>query len=300
MRPLLTIITPTYNRGDLLKNCYESLKNQSNKNFEWIIIDDGSTDNTECIVKNLIEEDIIKIKYFKKVNGGKHTALNVGFEEAMGELTIIVDSDDLLINEAVSIISKLWHENKNINNLSSIVFLRSHSDGKIIGDEFPKDRLLSNHIQCRINMGINGDKSEVYVTKVLKKYKFPVFEGEKFMSEGIVWYRIGKEYDALYVNKAIYITEYLPGGLTKSGRNLRIKCPLGGIEASKEGMSKEVNLKQRVKHTLLYVSYSYFANKDLKDIINNNNNKYLTIASIPLGYCLYRYWNNKYITNENL
>lgn len=291
---LLTILTPTYNRSNLLKRCYNSLKEQTNKNFEWLVIDDGSTDDTKTIIEGFIEEDILPIRYIYKENGGKHTALNVGFKKAKGELTIIVDSDDSLTFDAVETIDNLWKQYRENKEISSIVFLRKYSNGKIIGDKFPQDNFISNHIECRINLGIDGDKSEVYVTKILNKYQFPVFEGEKFLSEGIIWTQIGRAYKAVYINKPIYVTEYLNDGLTKSGRGLRIKCPLGGMLNSKDYLQKDIRLNVRIKQMILYQCYGLFAKKNLHEMINSCGCKILFILCTPCGYLLYKYWKFKY------
>ena len=222
MKELLTVITPTYNRGNLLENCYNSLKNQVDLNFEWLIIDDGSTDNTKDVVDKFISENIVPIRYIYKKNGGKHTALNIGFKEAKGELSLILDSDDTLTKDAVRSIWEVWDKSKNINDISSIVFLRRYKNGEIIGDNFKEDMKVTNHIDIAFNNRVRGDQCEVYVTDILKQYQYPIFENEKFMSESVVWTQIGRKYRLICVNKPIYITEYLPGGLTKSGRKLRI------------------------------------------------------------------------------
>lgn len=294
MSVFLSILTPTYNRGNLLSKCYKSLKEQSLKDFEWVIIDDGSTDNTNEYIKKCIEEDEFPIRYFKKDNGGKHTALNLGFIECRGKLTIILDSDDILLPNAVEIIKKVWKENENIYKLGSMSFLRGDKDKKPIGDLFPEEKFLSNHIECRFNLGITGDKSEVYVTDILKEYQFPVFKNEKFMSEDIIWTKMGKKFKTLYINKVIYITEYLEGGLTKTGRKLRIKCPLGGIEAHKEYLSNDFKLKIRIKHSLIYIAYSFFAKKSIWSIVSKSEYKILIILNIIPGYLLYKYWKYKY------
>ncbi|MDZ5040772.1 glycosyltransferase family A protein [Clostridium perfringens] len=294
MSKFLTIVTPAYNRGILLYNCYDSLLKQTCKNFEWLIIDDGSNDNTEEIVEQFIKERLIKIRYIKKINGGKHTALNIAFKKAEGEVLLILDSDDKLTNDAVEIISKVWNENKNIDGLASISFLRSYSNGRIIGDRFPEDFYLSNYIDCRINSNIKGDKSEVYSTEIIKNFSFPEIEGEKFIGEGIIWTKLGRKYKELYINKAIYITEYLEGGLTNSGRKLRINCPEGGRLNAKEGMCREVILKMRIKYSILYVCYSFFAEKNIREIIKDNKYKCITLINIFPGYLLFKYWNYKY------
>ena len=291
---LLTILTPSYNRGKLLKKCYNNLIKQTNKHFEWLIIDDGSIDDTQSIVDEFLKEDKIQIRYIYKENGGKHTALNIGFKEARGELTIIVDSDDILVLDAVEIIDKTWSQYRGSKDISSISFLRCYSNGDIIGDKFPSDYFISNHIDCRINMGIDGDKSEVYVTKILNKYQFPVFEGEKFLSEGIVWTQIGRSYKCVYINKAIYITEYLDGGLTRSGRTLRIKCPLGGMLNSKDYLHKDIKLIIRIKQMLLYQCYGFFAKKSIFEMIDDCEYKILYTLCIPGGYLLHKYWKFKY------
>ena len=294
MSRFLTIVTPTYNRGNLLFNCYDSLLKQTSNNFEWLIVDDGSSDNTEEIVNSFINENIINIKYIKKINGGKHTALNIAFKKAEGEMLLILDSDDKLTNDAVETIIKIWNENKDIKGLASISFLRAYSNGEIIGDKFPKDLYLSNYIDCRINLGIKGDKSEAYLTNIIKNFSFPEFQGEKFIGEGIVWSKLGRKYKELYVNKPIYITEYLEGGLTNSGRKLRINCPNGGRLNAEEGMCKEVNLKMRIKYSILYSCYSFFAQKSLKDIFKDNKYKFITLLGVFPGYILFKYWDYKY------
>ena len=177
---LLTILTPTYNRGNLLKQCYESLEKQSLKDFEWLVIDDGSQDDTRDIIAEISKESSFPIRYYYKPNGGKHTALNLGFQQIKGTLTIILDSDDRLTEDAVETIKLSWNKYKNVQNLSSIAFLRCYSDKKIVGDLFPEDEFKSNHIDCRINFGVKGDKSEVYITKILQKYTFPVLKEKGF------------------------------------------------------------------------------------------------------------------------
>ncbi|MFQ7522821.1 MAG: glycosyltransferase family 2 protein [Terrisporobacter sp.] len=293
MEKTITIITPTFNRANLLSNCYKSLKKQTVKNFEWIIIDDGSEDNTREVVNRFIDENIIQIKYFKKENGGKHTAWNKGVEEAQGILTFILDSDDILVDNAIEVIINKWEKYKYIPNLGCLAFLRSYKDGNIIGDMFPRDEFISNHIECSLQLGISGDKNEVFITKVLKKYKFPEYKNEKFLGEDIVLIRIGREYTTVYINEVTYITEYLKGGLTKSGRKLRIQCPLGGMERSKEFLMCDTGLKLQIKHAIMYVCYGFFANKKICDIINIKTKRVLLSMNIISGYLLYRYWEYK-------
>ena len=290
----LTILTPTYNRGKLLKQCYKSLKEQKNLNFEWLIIDDGSNDNTKEIVQGFIDENILDIKYFYKFNGGKHTALNYGINKAKGEMTIILDSDDFLTNDATQTIYEVWQANKMNKELCGIAFHRGYKNGNIIGDKFPKDFFISDYIDCRMNLEVKGDKSEIYITEILKQYPFPEFKNEKFIGEHIVWVRMARKYKTLHVNKIIYITEYLEGGLTKSGRSMRIKCPLGGMESSKECVDNRFKMKMRLKNMMLYICYGFFAKKSIYSIIRESGNSYLAMTALIPSYILYIYWKLKY------
>lgn len=291
---LLTVITPTYNRAHLLERCYESLINQTDKDIEWLVIDDGSTDGTKDIMKDLINKNQIKIRYFFKENGGKHTALNIGFKEAQGVLSLILDSDDILTLDAVESIRKKWEIYKDSKGLSSLVFLRKYSNGQIIGQSFPKNLKYSNHIDIAINNQIKGDKCEVYITDILKQYQFPVFENEKFMGESVVWIEMGRQYGLVCINKPIYETEYLEGGLTLSGRKLRIQCPLGGRLLAKKCMKKDIKFIMRLKNSILYNTYSLFAQKSFIEIIKENDYRLLTITGFIPGYLLYKFWRRRY------
>lgn len=252
---LLTILTPTYNRGYIIEKAFESLQQQTDKNFIWLIVDDGSTDDTElkvCEFKNTADFEII---YIKQKNGGKHRALNTGIKQITTDLTLILDSDDRLKSEAVEIISLYWQEIFDKREVAYMSFLREYSDGRIIGDMYSIDSTVSDHITMCINGNVHGDKSEAYRTSVLKEFPFPEIDGECFLSEGVVWNRIGKKYKAYYRNIPIYITEYLKDGLTNSSMRLRINNPIGAMMFANECISPEYSLRNRVKYALLYDTF---------------------------------------------
>lgn len=135
---MITVLTPTYNREKTLKRAYESLLSQSKKDFEWIIVDDGSTDNTKSLIEGFINENKLDIKYIYKTNGGKHTALNVGTNKAKGELLLILDSDDYLSDDAIELCYKYWKKYKDDKTICGMTFLR-HIENPIY-----KDKLLMN------------------------------------------------------------------------------------------------------------------------------------------------------------
>lgn len=291
---MITILTPTYNRDFTLTNLYKSLLEQTDKRFEWLIVDDGSIDTTKSLVDKFKEEEKMDIKYFYQENGGKHRALNLGIEKAAGELTFIVDSDDVLTENAIEEIYNTWKDVSE-KNLCGISFLRGFTPEKCIGDEHSSNYVIDDFINMRFNKGIGGDKAEVWVTQKLREIPFPEIEGEKFFGESYVWINLAKNYKMLFVNKIIYITEYLEGGLTKSGRKLRIQCPIGGMINAEQALGKEFNIKDRIKNAMLYVCYGCFAKIKFGNMIRQSSNRLIVIIGIVPGYVIYRYWRHKYL-----
>lgn len=223
----LTIFTPTYNREKYLKKLYDSLLNQTNKNFNWIIVDDGSTDDTEKVVKGFIKQKKIKIKYFKQKNSGKHIAHNKGVKECNTELFFCVDSDDYLTNDAVQLILSLWESNN--NNNTGIIALRGYFDGKVMGNEIPRNIKQSTLSDLYYMYGKKGETALIFKTEYLKKNLFPKFDGEKFLSEEFIYNRIDKIGKMIILNKVIYKMEYLEEGLTKNYIKMWKSSPKGVI-----------------------------------------------------------------------
>ena len=294
----ITVITPIYNRKKLIKQAYESLKNQTNKNFEWLIVDDGSTDKVEEEITEMQNEGIIKINYIYKTNGGKHTALNVAFKNLSTELAIILDSDDILISKAIEEILTYWDKYKSMPKIAGMVFLRGYNTEKAMTNRFSKDEYIGNYNKEIINAGLVGDKAEVFRSDILQRYSFPEFKTEKFLGEGFLWSKISRKYDMVFINKIIYIGNYLEDGLTKAGKKLRINNPLGGMEHSKEYMDKSVYcLKVRIKNIILYNIYYFFArDKYSKAYMKKYQliNKFLNILLKPISFLIYKYWKRKY------
>ena len=293
-KTIVTVVTPTYNREKEIVNLYKSLCLQTNQNFLWMVIDDGSTDSTEGFIKSLDNGfHGFTIKYIKKDNGGKHTALNIAFEIVNTELLFIVDSDDVLTPQAIETVVNDWGKYHDYQ-LCGISYLRGYPDGIPIGDLFPKDNLIDSFAKVRINQHIEGDKAEVWVTNYLKGFCFPVFPGEKFIGENYIWLQVSKLANMLFRNEVIYQTQYLEGGLTKLGRPLRIKCPHGGMASSLVVMSPDFNLRNRIKNGILYACYSFFAKIGWREKYNIPYKGLLTLC-IPFGYVLYKYWKKNYM-----
>ena len=291
---MISIITPTYNRARYLKNLYYSLTKQTLFNFEWIIVDDGSNDNTVDIVSEFIKKEVnFDIKYHKKANGGKHTAVNEGVKLANGNLIFIVDSDDQLTDDAIEFISKYdkkYHEKK----ICGFSFLRSYKNEKVIGDKYSEDEFISNYFKVRIDGKIGGDKAEVYYKNILEKYPFPVFKNEKFLSEDVVWMQIGAYYDTVYINKIIYITEYLTDGLTCNDKQHKFNSPIGSSLRGLIMLRSKGNLKFKLKGAIIYNCYI----KEIKNIpeilmLNGLPEKTIIFITKFISPIFYRKWKKR-------
>lgn len=286
----VTVLTPAYNRGILLKKLYISLMKQTNKNFQWLIIDDGSTDDTREIVASFSETTFL-LEYHYKENGGKHTALNYSHPFIRGELVIVVDSDDYLTEDAIDTIIADWKEYSNDSEIAGFSFLRMHQNGSLISRTPPKDYYVSDYVHYRINQHIVGDQCEVTRTDIFKKFLFPVYANERFMPEGMLWKTLGRKYKTVYRSKPIYIGEYLDGGLTKSGRSLLMKNPYGMLEYCRSFFYPDIKLKVKIKEAILYNVYALCTKEGLLYHVRRSGAFGLCLLTIPLGIFFYRKWN---------
>ena len=293
-RKFLTIVTPTYNRAMELAKLHASLKSQTDKDFCWLIIDDGSTDNTFDVIKKMKRDaNGFSIEYIRKENGGKHTALNLAFKKVKTELLIIVDSDDYITNDAVETIKNDWAQ-YNDGKICGLCYKRGRVNGEDLSDDFGSEVVKANYKDFIVNAKRKRDKAEVFRTSVFSKYSFPVFEGEKFLGEGVLWCKISDEYDMVFINKVIYICEYLEGGLTKSGRRLRIENPLGGMYYASEFLDNRYNWGIRMERALLYLTFARFARENITKIRKKSDHRIILDVNVLPSFLLYNYWRKKY------
>ncbi len=219
-RPLFTICTPTFNRAGLLTRVFESLKGQTALDFEWLIVDDGSTDATGDVVRQWTPQVLFPVRYVWKENGGKHTALNVAVQAARGVLFTVVDSDDWLLPEGLERLSNGWETIRTKANFAGACGLFQYTDGRVVGSHFPRNELVSNAIDLRLKLGVTGDKIGFTRTEIMRRFPFPEDFGRFYVPESIVWNRIAQEFDTLFINERIGVKEYQPEGITdKSALN---------------------------------------------------------------------------------
>jgi glycosyltransferase involved in cell wall biosynthesis len=253
----ITVFTPTYNRAYIIENLYKSLKKQSFTNFEWLVIDDGSTDQTEKLFLDWSQEDTpFTIRYYKVNNGGKHRAINKATDLAKGELFFIVDSDDYLVEDALESIVE-WE--KGLDNKAlfcGIAGNRGRSKSDYIGTTFIGEYIDATSLE-RSKYNITGDKAEIFYTKVLKNYKFDEIYGENFITEATVWDRMANDgYKLRWFNRVIYICDYLEDGLTQNSESIFSKNPIGTAIYFKQQITfRKYSLKGRLANYNLYYNF---------------------------------------------
>ena len=295
---ILSIVTPSYNRAELIKRCYSSLVEQTCYDFEWIIVDDGSEDNTKEVVQSFIEtSNSFPITYIWKENGGKHTALNASHPHIHGEYVLILDSDDRLTPDAVETVLREWDVYKNNSEIGILTFYKQNDKNEICAYSNNEKEIVDIVHHKRVCVH-SSDCCEVLRTELFKKYPFPVFKGERFLAETALWNRVALDCKTLYPGKSIYVAEYLEGGLSDSGRMMRLKNPLGGMYTSYLRMHKNCFMSERIKATLLYICYGKYAKKTFSDILKEGK-PYQALISLLYLPCLFMYlsWRKKYGTN---
>lgn len=254
---MVTVFTPTYNRAYILPKLYASLRTQTSCDFEWLIVDDGSTDETERLVNEwIIDNNEFHIRYYKQVNGGKHRAINKGVQLAQGKLFFIVDSDDYLTADAIETLI-FWEKliAKEKSPFCGVAGERaSIKDGKLIGTANNYGEYVDATALEREKYNIYGDKAEAFYTNVLKQYPFPEIDGEKFITENVVWYRIANDgYLMRWYSKPIYMCEYREDGLTHQGNKLFANNPRGyALSVCERCKYQNVSAKEKILATYYY------------------------------------------------
>ena len=259
---------------------------QTNKDFQWLVIDDGSHEPSYDIFEAFVASADFEIEYYYKENGGKHTALNYSHEYIKGEYVLILDSDDYLTTDAVETVLSEWDKYKNDEAVAIVSLLKTYPDGKAIA-KYPRE-CVSDHISFRINGGINGDCCETVRSDVFKSFSFPVFEGEKFLDEMHLWYGIGSKYKSSYVNRAVYVAEYLEDGLSNNVKRLYMKNPKGSMHSQIVALCCNINFKNRVKRALLLNMYGKAAGKSFGEVMKASPRRFLTFATYLPSLLLYK------------
>ena len=280
----LTVFTHAYNRAHTLRRCYESMCKQSNKNFKWLIIDDGSKDNTKELVEEWMQKDNgFEIIYQYKENGGMHTAHNMAYRMIDTELNVCIDSDDMLAEDAVEKIVDFW-EKYGDDKYAGIVGLDSDLQGNLIGKDFPID-LKSTTLSGYYQNGGAGDKKLVYRTEIMQSYpEYPVFEGEKYVGLDYKYLLCDQEYELLVMNEVLCNVEYQADGSSANMFRQYLNNPKGFAFLRTVYMKYDKTIKRKFMNCIHYVSSSIISKN--KKFLKETPEKGLTILAIPFGIAL--------------
>ncbi|KAB7708167.1 glycosyltransferase [Bacillus aerolatus] len=294
---MLTVFTPTYNRAYCLEACYKSLVRQTCKDFIWLIIDDGSIDNTKDLVNSWIKENKIEIRYYWQENQGMHGAHNTAYELIDTELNVCIDSDDYMPEEAVEKITKFWSKYGS-EKVSGMIGLDSYTNNEVIGTKLPEDRKSSTLFDLYNKHGVSGDKKLVYRTELTKQYPYPIFQNEKYVGLAYKYYMLDKQYEMLLMNEVLCCVEYLSDGSSLNMLNQYRKNPKGFAFYRKELMTLPfASVSFKFRQAIHYVSSSLLMNN--KRFLKETPSKGLTVLAIPLGALLYVYITSKTRTAQS-
>ena len=280
----LTVFTPTFNRAYTLHKCYESLKRQSSKDFVWLIIDDGSSDNTKEIVYKWINENEIEIRYYYQKNQGMHGAHNTAYELIDTEINTCIDSDDYMTDYAVERIVDFWKKNKE-RGVAGFVALDAYENGEIIGTKLPSNLSETTYFDIYNTLGVKGDKKFIYRSDLTKLYPYPIFEGEKYVSLAYKYAKLDDNYKLGIMNEVVCIVEYMEDGSSKNMLRQYYKNPRGFAFMRKVHMKYDKEFLKKFKTCVHYVSSSFISKN--KGFIKESPKKGMTVLAIPFGFVLY-------------
>ncbi|AXT49821.1 glycosyltransferase family 2 protein [Aquimarina sp. BL5] len=284
----ITVFTPTYNRAYCLHKCYESLIKQSNQDFLWLIIDDGSSDDTEALVGSWIKDGKIDIQYHYQENQGMHGGHNAAYRLTETALNVCIDSDDCIGEEAIEKILVAWEKIKDKPEFAGLVGLDADPEGKIIGTTIP-EHIKETTLYDLYNVHkVLGDKKLVYRTEVVKKYPpYPIFEGERFVPLGYLYQLIDQDYKLLPINEVLCEVEYMEDGSSMNILKQYRRHPKGFAFSRKSRMKLAKNFKDQFKNAIHYVSSAMFTKNG--SFISESPKKLTTFLAIPFGVLLNLY-----------
>lgn len=287
----ITVFTPTFNRANLLSHCYESLLRQTDKRFKWLVVDDGSSDNTKEVVDKWIAEGQIDITYVHKENGGLHTTYNTAIENIDTELSVCIDSDDWLADNAIELILNLWDTYK-ADDLAGIIGLDIKTDGKIIGSHLETgERIYPLDLMASKDNG--ADKKYVIRTDYYKTVApMPVFAGEKNFNPHYMVLKLSQKYRFLALDEPICVVDYQTDGMTANQYKQFLNSPNSFAEYRRVIMeSKTIPFWYLIKTVIHYCSSSQIAKK--RNYLRESPRPILTLLCTPLGWLLTAYIRKK-------
>ncbi len=294
---MITIFTPTYNRGKTLPRLYESLCSQTNKNFKWLIVDDGSSDNTRSLIESWVEEKKIDIIYIYQENAGKSAAHNVGVENTDTELFTCVDSDDYLTANSVEEILESWSRIKQTDNkIGGLLLFKMLESGEPTTIYKPTRRKKGTLKSFYDDGILAGDTMLVFEKEKLKWFSFPTIDGEKFVPEAYLYDEFNYYYDFYLIPEYLYICDYLEDGYTKNMARLIANNPNGYRQYIIQRLQYDEKMRHRFSDTIRYVAISFCHPK--REIIKEAPYRWIAVLMYMPGFLLYLKRYKKFYVNK--
>lgn len=281
---MLTIFTPTYNRAERLHRVYESLLAQSNRDFEWLVVDDGSDDSTEQVVYEFTKQNAIDIRYIKKENGGKHTAHNLALKLARGEYFFCVDSDDWLAEDAIEEILHFVRDRE----ARFVLAYKKDEKGKLLSSVFPEDIAQADLFKLNHEYHCNGEFSIILRTDFARQFPFPVFEGESFITEAVIYDRMSMTENVYLLPKVITVCEYQANGLSNNLNRIMKNNPAGYCLYFVQRIDLQPTLLRRTVMAGKYKCFCKFAGK--RKTPYGGRHGVLVAMCAPLGWVFGLYY----------
>ena len=280
----LTVITTTFNRGYCIHQVYESLLRQTSDDFIWMIIDDGSTDNTRELITSWMNEAKLDIEYYYKPNGGMHTARNLAYEKVHTEINVIIDSDDWMTDDAVRCIVDFWNKHKTLKAYG-IVANNISKSGELIGSPLPLDVTACTLTELELTYKVKGDKKIILRSDLSKKYPFPEFDGEKFYPASFKYKMLDQDYNLLLMPEAICVVDYNQDSMTYNKFAQYQSCCRGFAHYRNEIIRLSKSPKILIPAAIHYIAESHFAND--KTYIRHSAKPLVIVFCLPLGIAYY-------------
>ncbi|GAB3711896.1 glycosyltransferase family 2 protein [Flavobacterium koreense] len=278
----LTIFTPAFNRAHLLPRLYESLCNQTCQDFDWLVVDDGSSDNTKALVASWIAENKIPITYIYQENQGMHGAHNTAYRNIKATLNTCIDSDDYMPLNGVALILSKW-ETIDQKKYAGIIGLDALESGAILGSKFTTDYTTLEDFYLS---GGTGDKKLVYRTDVITSYpEYPIFEGERYVGLGTKYLFVDKDYEMATLNEVLVIVDYQPTGSSNTMFYQYMKYPKGFIYNRITTMRFSKSTKRKFIEAIHYISSCIILKRS--NFLKDSPEKLLTLLAVPFGIALY-------------
>jgi len=291
-----TVFTPCYNSADKISRVYESLKFQTYRDFEWIIVDDGSTDDLASIIESMKRDDIFPIRLFaQETNKGKPSAINKGVSEAQGEFFLIIDADDGFVLDSLKTFADVYDSlpDEIKPRISSVTANCMDQHGEFIGTTYPtkgNDALLCDVFEMRYRYRVQGEKWGFTKTDIMKEFPFNVLS-DKFVTENTVWFAIADKYLSAFVNKTLRVYYRFESDQCLSSIAQK-KHPAGFAfyycEIINKYMKKmRLGIPDKIRTYKNYLKYSMYANIGLIPTLSKLGDikkRLMALLCIPLGY----------------